>query len=250
MNRHRILGRKLVASAGTDDLATFFEFKELLGIAAGGMPNDGTLPSDPATLGGFRLAQACLFELRRGRKNLREDGILYRGRPDFITDEVLRGLQAEMEAQQPTAMRDRWQQHLAPAGPKVQAIVDHPGLRQLVTELVGPVLPRPDATCLFYDHAGAEIRPHVDVDQFCVNANLMIAQSGETCSSDFVLYPVEGDPQRLRFLPGELLIFYADCIVHARTPIAEGEKVRAVSIGFRPENELHFDEICPKEMRA
>lgn len=240
----RALSQKLLATLSPDDEATFFQLKELLGIAAGGVPNDGTLPSDPAALGGFRLAQNCLFELRRGRKNLREDGILYKGRPSFMTDELVAALQVEMEQLQLSAVRDRWQQFLSKGGPVVRSVVEHPELRALVIELAGPVLDKAEATCLFYDVPGAEIRPHVDVDQFCVNANLMIAHTAQGArSSDFVLYPVGGEPRRLHFEPGEFLLFYADCIVHARTSISPGEKVRAVSIGFRPANELHYDEI-------
>src|SRR5690606_22409092 len=97
---HRTLGRKLLAEMALDDTAAFFQLKELLGIAAGGIPNNGTLPTEPGLLGGFRLAQAALYELRQGRKNLREDGILYKGRPAFMTDDLLQAMQREMEEQQ------------------------------------------------------------------------------------------------------------------------------------------------------
>ncbi len=227
-----------------DDTAAFFQLKELLGIAAGGIPNNGTLPTEPGLLGGFRLAQAALYELRQGRKNLREDGILYKGRPAFMTDDLLQAMQREMEEQQQTAIRDRWQQFLARSGPVVQSVADHPALRAMIDDLVGPVQQHAEITCLFYDAVGAEIRPHVDVDQFSVNANVLVSHTAASRrESEFVLYPVEGEPRRLHFEPGELILFYADCIVHARTPIAEGEKVRAVSIGFRPHNELHYDEV-------
>jgi len=237
------LSDKLLNSFNLKDETSFFKLKELLDIAARALSNDGVLPSDPNKLAGFSLAQECLIGLRKGRKNLTRDGILYKGRPSFITDDLLQALQYEMEELRSTAKLDRWDQYISQPGPLIRGISESKELLNLVQELVGPVHKEVDTTCMYYDKAGAQIPPHVDVDNFSVNANLLITHKvGGEQKSDFILYPVGSDPHRLIYRPGDLLIFYADCIVHSRTPIAKGEKVHAVSIGFRPMGELHMDE--------
>jgi len=240
---HRDLSKKLVSSVRTDDPAEFFLMKQVLDLAAGSLPNDGSLPAGDA-LNGFRLAQSCLFEMRQGRRNLRADGVLYRGHLAWLTGEQLGALQQELEQQQPRAVRARWGQHIARGGPVARSIAGAPELRALVEDQAGPVLDEVEITSIFYDEPGAEIRPHVDTDKFSVNANLLVSHTADRQRrSELVLYPVGEAPQRLVFEAGELLLFYADTIVHARTPIAEGERVRAISFGFRLRDELRHHAI-------
>jgi hypothetical protein len=234
------LSAKLLDKFDLTDPDQFFALKNLLGITVSGLPGDATLPTDPGELRSFRIAQECLFALREGRPRLAPDGIIWKGRPDFVTDELLRALQIEMEAERPAAIIQRWGQFVSAGGPIAQELARSPVMRRFVEDLIGPVAKVGIASCLFYDSAGAYIRPHVDTDVFSVNANLMIRHiASDTKSSQLWTYPVGGEPKPVTLEPGELVLMYADCVVHARTPLSEGEAVRTITVGFQPTREVH-----------
>jgi hypothetical protein len=234
------LAVRIVNALGIGTAADFFAAKELFELTVGSAPIDGTLPADPGELAGFRLAQAALFQLRAHRKNLTRNGILWRGRPDFLTDKRLDEIRAEVSARRPQAVHDRWGQYLAEGGDLVKRLLESRELRAFVESHVGRLAPVGRASCIFYDQEGAYIRPHVDTDGFSVNANLIL---DHVCSgqqrSQLIVYPLAGESEPVRLQPGELVLFYADCIVHARTPLSLGERVCAISFGFQPDGEFH-----------
>lgn len=234
------LSAKLLDKFDLSDPDQFFALKNLLGITVSGLPGDATLPTEPAELRSFRVAQECLYALRRGRPRLAPDGIIWKGRPHFVDDELLRALQHEMEQERPAAIIQRWGQFVSAGGPIAQGLAQSAEMRRFVEDLVGRVAKVGIASCLFYDSAGAYIRPHVDTDVFSVNANLMIdhVASGRRCSQLWT-YPVGGEPKPVPLEPGELVLMYADCVVHARSPLAEGEAVRTITVGFQPTSEVH-----------
>ncbi|NVB36538.1 hypothetical protein G6O69_01750 [Pseudenhygromyxa sp. WMMC2535] len=232
------LAARMLEALEIDSAEDFFAAKELLELAVAAMPIDGRLPTDAPALAGFRLAQAMLFQLRGARPGLGDDGVLWRGRPSFLTPERFAALEREFATGQARAVHDRWGQHLAKGGPVVEALLHDPELVELVSTHVGPLSPQRQASCIYYDSEGAHIRPHIDTDRFCINANLLVSHEGERRSS-LVVYPLAGEPRLIALEPGELVLFHADCVVHARTPLGPEERVWALSLGYQPEGEFH-----------
>ncbi|MEO8181036.1 MAG: hypothetical protein ABI895_19545 [Deltaproteobacteria bacterium] len=236
------LSSKLLDKFDLADPEQFFALKNLLGITVSGLPGDASLPTDPGELRSFRIAQECLFQLRKGgpRPRLTPDGIIWKGRPAFMTDGLLQSLQEEMEVERPAAIIQRWGQLVSAGGPIAQGLAQSPETRRFVEELVGPVAKVGIASCLFYDSPGASIKPHVDTDVFSVNANFMIRHGGSgATTSQLWTYPVGGQPHPIPLEPGEMVLMYADCVVHARTPLSAGETVRTITVGFQPCQEVH-----------
>lgn len=234
-----LLDKLIDLTEGDEEL--FFALKNLLGIAASGLPNDGSLPTEMSELQAFQGVQRCLYDLRKPtRPKLRPDGILWRGRPDFLSDQMLAELIAEVEEWRPRAEIQKWGQYISPGGEHVAAFASSPALLEMMRELVGEVKERSFPSCLYYDEGGAHIKPHVDTDNFCVNVNLMLRHCfKDQRSSTLVIYPYNSEPLHVELEVGEMLILYADCVVHTRTPISEGEIIRNITFGYQPLNEIH-----------
>lgn len=235
------LADKLLDLIEPGDADDFFALKNLLSIAASALPVNGTLPSDDKQLTAFRLVQDCLYRLRRPlRPRLTLDGVLWHGRPAFVTDAVLRSLTDDARLARRVAQRQKWGQFISPGGPVVAAFTKCDELRTFIENLVGDVDEFGVASCLYYDEIDAHIRPHVDTDNFCVNANLMLEhESFGRRTSNLIVYPVGGQPKQIALKPGEMVVMYADCIVHTRTPVSDGERVMNITFGYKPKSEVH-----------
>jgi len=236
----RALAAKLIESLGIATASDHFAAKEFFELTLAAMPADGSLPTDSAQLTGIRVAQEGLHQLRKHRRGLTEDGVLWIGRPDFLSDDRLQGIREELESRRPLAFEHRMGQFLCAGGEAVTHLLESKELHGLVESFVGPLTSKRQASCLYYDREGACIRPHVDTDLFCVNANLIVEHTGYTeRRSQLIVYPLGGQPRPVVLSPGELVLFYADCIVHARTPLIARERMRVISFGFQPEKEFH-----------
>lgn len=233
------LPARLISALQIETAAEFIAAKELFELTVAAAPIDGSLPPAPEDLAGFRLAQAALFQLRVHRKNLTPNGVIWRGRPALLTDEWLADIRDEFAEMRLQAVHDRWGQFLGKPGPAVRRLLQSSELEAFIQARAGPVRSR-RATCIYYEMEGAHIRPHVDTDGFSLNANLMVRHTGGADSrSRLVIYPLDGEPASMSLQDGELILFYADCIVHGRTPLSSGESVWALSLGFTPDGEFH-----------
>jgi hypothetical protein len=231
---------KLVDFVRGAEPADFFLVKDLLSTAVSYLPIDGTLPRTQGEYHAFRLIQRWLFELRRGtRPGLQTNGLIWRGRPFFMTDDLLQALLAESTNLRPDAKRQKWAQFTCSVTRVAQCLSEGIEIRSLIGKLVGSIDESSTAIYLYYDEPGAHVRPHVDGDRFSINMNLMLHHSGSgSAPSDLVLYPMDGAPERVRLGPGELVLMYADCVVHTRTPVSVGEIVRNLAMGFQPSHEM------------
>jgi hypothetical protein len=234
------LVERLVDLVRGADPVDFFLMKDQLSMAASALPVDGTLPRTPSDLHAFRVIQRWLFELcRAGRPGLRKDGIIWRGRPRFMTDDLLQALLAEAADLRPGASRQRWGQFTCSKTKVAQSLSEGADVRSMIRDLAGSIEGVSTAIYLYYDEPGAHVRPHVDGDKFSINMNVMLDHSSRTdATSDLVVYPVDGAPERLRMTPGELVLMYADCIVHTRSPVSAGEIVQNLAMGFQLSNEI------------
>jgi ectoine hydroxylase-related dioxygenase (phytanoyl-CoA dioxygenase family) len=52
-------------------------------------------------------------------------------------------------------------------------------------------------------------------------------------SSRILLYPNDNGCQEVELVPGDVIVFRAGQIFHARTPTSEGERVSILTSGFR-----------------
>lgn len=90
------------------------------------------------------------------------------------------------------------------------------------------------ASFLYYNYPGSRVLPHVDNRRFFINVLLMIEHNGvhELRPSCTVVYPPNGPPQYFDLQPGEMLIFCAAYVPHARSPVAGDETVTVLSLGY------------------
>lgn len=220
---------KLDAVAGSLNDAELDNYKLLLGIAAGGLAQHGHLPEKGAKAEAFETVLRCLARIQ-------PTGVLWRGRPNFMTDDLLSRLQAEAIQSRKTAIKhDRYM--LGCGGLIADEFSTSPNLVEFVNRFAPEVEPTGIASYLFYDREGLGLNPHIDTEIFTLNAIIMLAQEYTISPpSHLLLYPVDQPMQRILLSPGEMLLLYAGGTVHAREDVKAGESVQLLTIGFQPVN--------------
>lgn len=164
---------------------------------------------------------------------LSHGNVLYWGRPEWLTDDVLRRLRLEAHTCRAAAHRVESQWHAA-CGPVAAGFTASPAMRALLQQHVGPVRPSGTANYLYYEEAGAGIEPHTDSPAFPLQVLLMLAHEGYgSARSELVVFP-EGPASGLsiRLEPGEFVLFKAANIIHGRTRMADGESACLLGAGF------------------
>jgi hypothetical protein len=209
-------------------------FKLLLGLAAGGLAPQFTKPSTGDNAVAFDVVSEALAKLQPYSKRIPGDGIAFRGRPSFMTDELLGSLQAEARVLRP--MAQRFDEHFLGCGaPLANNLSVSPLLTSFVREHAGDVQPTGIASFLYYDELGQGIDPHIDTDIFSLNVLLMLDhQRSIEPPSALVIFPPHSDPQRFELRPGEVLIMFAGSIAHGRERMKSGESVSILTFGFHP----------------
>jgi hypothetical protein len=109
-------------------------------------------------------------------------------------------------------------------------------LRALVEQCAGPVEATGVASYLFYEDAGSGITAHVDSDIFSINVNIVLrhddAGRRETV---FFLFHTDGKTREEIVLePGDVIVTFGDSVLHGRSPLAAGEVMTNLTIGFQP----------------
>jgi hypothetical protein len=196
---------------------------------------DGQFPTAPQELQLFRTALRVLGKIQH-HPQMTPNGVLYRGRPDFVTDELLAAL--DEEARTEVRPRAIWQpgHKLGVGGPLGDELANGEALRALVEQCAGPVEATGVASYLFYEEEGAGITAHVDTDIFSINVNLMLRHEDTgTCSSRLFLFHTDGKTREEIVLePGDMIISFGDSVLHGRSPLAQGERITNLTIGFQP----------------
>ena len=227
------LSEKLAALSGGMDEAERANFKLLLGMAAGGLVRDGRPPKKGIEGRAFSAAVTAISALQPHRHRLPVNGVVYRGRPDFVTDELLHDLREESARLRPTAFR--FDDHYVVSGaPIARAVGYSTELNDWVQTYADHVTPTAKANYLYYDQIGLGIDPHVDNESFALNAILMLEHVYAANPSALVLYPPKSLVERIHLQPGEMIVMFADSIIHARERMGAGECVRIVAFGFQP----------------
>jgi hypothetical protein len=196
---------------------------------------DGRFPEDARARQRFRSALKVLGSVQR-HPRMTPNGIVYRGRPDFMTDELLARIQHEARAEvRPRAIWQRGHM-LGVGGPLADTIANGPELRALVERTAGPVEATGVASYLFYEEEGAGLQAHVDTCVFSINVNIVLRhESAGRLASHLFVFSVDGKTREEILLePGETIITFGDSIVHGRAPLAASEVVNNLTIGFQP----------------
>jgi hypothetical protein len=209
-------------------------YKLLLGLAAGGLSPDFKTPSSPDKQQAFATVGETLARLQPYSARISPNGIAYRGRPDFMTDEFLGTLIDEARELRPRAFP--FDEHFLGTGaPIANRMAVSPALCDLVKAHAGDVQPTGVASFLYYDAPGQGIEPHIDTDIFSLNVILMLKHvGGGDERSCLVVFPPGGEPERLDLVPGEMVIMFAGSITHGREFMKVGEEVNILTFGFHP----------------
>lgn len=209
-------------------------FKLLLGLAAGGLAPGFQRPPAGTAADAFDTVSETLAGLQPYSRRISPNGIAYRGRPEFMTDDLLMALQTEARELRPSAIR--FDEHFLGCGaPLANELAVSPMLTEFVRAHAGDVLPTGVASFLFYDEPGQGIDPHIDTDIFSLNVLLMLEHvHGPGAQSALIVFPPRSAPERLELVPGEVVIMFAGSIAHGRQRMAPNESVSILTFGFHP----------------
>jgi hypothetical protein len=163
-----------------------------------------------------------------------DDGYFYYGRPEWLGEEILADLAAEAEQLRRDAVLLR-RQHHSPGGPKAFEFANSAELHALIRTHAGPAHESERANYLYYDEPGQGIDPHADVDAFQLNVLMTIEHLHDGGpGSTLVLFPRGPEhPVRIHQKPGELVLFWATEVFHARTKVTGTERVLNLGIGYQ-----------------
>jgi hypothetical protein len=209
-------------------------FKLILGLAAGGLAPDFTKPLQGTKAVAFDAVSDTLAQLQPYSKRISQNGIAYRGRPDFMTAGLLSALQAEARCCRRSALR--FDEHFLGCGaPLANELSMSSDLTAFVGSHAGAVEPTGIASFLYYAEVGQGIDPHIDTDIFALNVLLMLEhKKGVGTGSALVVFPPHAEPERLELDPGDVVIMFAGSIAHGRERMAPGEAVTVLTFGFQP----------------
>lgn len=205
--------------------------KLILGLSAGHLvPAQDSKSKD----GRFAVAEAlellCPYDVEDPR------GAQFRGRPEFLTEDVLGSLVAESAQVGATAVPFD-EHYLGCGGPIADKLAVSEELTALVRSVVPHAEPTGIASYLFYRDAGQGIIPHIDTDIFSLNVLMMLKHdypSDNPKPSALYMHFPDGSEERLQLKSGEVVIFLAGTQAHSRTPIVEDESVTILTFGFMP----------------
>lgn len=169
-------------------------------------------------------------------------GIAYRGRPDFMTDQLVEDLRAEALRFRPYA-RLNFEQFIATIDTPDDSTVSErlaasEDLYRLVTQHAGSCLRSYITSYIYYEVAGQCSKPHVDNAFTSITAMIGLRNDHEDLTSPLsssVIYWPDSPPMEYRLKPGELVIFFGVCTLHGRYPISSGETIHSLLVSFRPE---------------
>jgi hypothetical protein len=216
------LARALDARGDTD-LRTL---EVLLNYAPGALAGDCAVPTYPL----LRLAWDVLVELF---PRLDPASVHPLGRLARVDDRLLRRLRRESAAGVEVGRRASGRR----PGPAGRALaVDRALLRAMERVLGRPLAPGYQARTLFYVRKGDLVWPHPDDPKYAANLLLCLDRRlprGAPRGSAFVAYLPNGRVERHELEPGEALVMESG-LVHAREPVARGERVVLLSIQYAP----------------
>jgi hypothetical protein len=182
----------------------------------------------------LQTSLTCLSNLQPYADRIPPDGIVWRGRPPFLSEVLLKELQIESATRRKDAIKEG-SYLLGCGGPIADKLAMDKKVTDFIESYAGPIVATGVASYLYYEEPGQGLDPHVDTSIFSINMILMLKhQHDEINPSKLVTYSAYTNPQHILLKPGESLILFADSIVHAREPVKEGEFITLLTFGFQP----------------
>jgi hypothetical protein len=219
------LVEKICALAESLDDKELARYRLMLGVAAGGLAPHGNVPSDLEKVQAFKTILQCLARIQK-------TGIAYRGRPPFLTDDLLSRLQTESAQMRKVAEKaDRYL--FTSSGPIAQELADGLALNQFINEVCPGLIPTGTSSYIYYEGKDAGLDPHIDSDSYSVNVILILEHTSPESGSRLITFRPDGSADRLQLAKGEGVVLYAGGTVHAREDLADGESVSLLTIGFQ-----------------
>jgi hypothetical protein len=182
------------------------------------------------------MAAQTLIDARTTRTVGRAEGVYFLGRPDWLTTDLLAALQQESRDQRAGAQKIR-AQHFGEMGPVGRELCTSTTLHDFVESYAGPAVASGKANYRYYDIPESHVAPHVDSADFAYNVIIMLQHDWRSeRRSGLLLFPHGPRPIPVLLAPGEVILFHAEGVIHARTPISDNgdERVENMGIGFTP----------------
>ncbi|MEI2730416.1 MAG: hypothetical protein V9G08_00085 [Dermatophilaceae bacterium] len=204
--------------------------KLLLGLSAGQLASD-------ADNGQARAEVTRTLDLLCPYDVADPHGLQYRGRPPFLTDQLLAQLQQDAHDIAPRAVPFD-EHYLGYGSAAADALSTSDELRGFIAGIVPSAVPTGVASLLYYRDPGQGIRPHVDTDIFSLNVLIMLEHGYPDDlqhPSALQMHYADGTVEPVVLEPGELVVFLAGTQAHSRSPIVRGEHVTILTLGFMPE---------------
>jgi hypothetical protein len=212
--------------------------KLMLGMAAGELILTSKKSGGDQYVAAFEVVASCLAGLQAHRDRVLGNGVAWRGSPNFMTPTRLEALRLEANANRADAIKHD-QHFLACGGRLADELAVCADLVALVKSSAGPVRATGTASYIYYDIPGQNICPHIDTDVFSINAILMLRHDYSDDPKSFLeIYPQNQPCESILLIPGEMIIFWADSVVHARSSVGLAETVNILTIGFQPTESL------------
>ncbi|HEX8614127.1 MAG TPA: hypothetical protein VF800_22855 [Telluria sp.] len=189
--------------------------------------------ADSAMKKRFDMLAETLRNLTPNAQTIPVNGIAYRGRPDWLTPDLLGKLQQEAEHRQELPL-DRIDHYLGCGGRHADVLSVSPEILAFVGAQVGSVAPTGIASYMYYDRAGLGIRPHVDTEVFSVNMMLMLRHdhAPDVERSATVVFPAYCSAEFYRLEVGEVMLMHGSSVIHTRSLVQPGERIHLLTLGF------------------
>lgn len=181
----------------------------------------------------FQFLAEVLHRLSPHHFEIPENGIVYKGFPEWLTPALLQKLQTEAVHRRFKPL-DRIDHFLGCGGEIADELSTAQEVLLFVEKHVGKVEPTGIASYLYYDEKGLGIKPHVDTDVFSINLMIMLKHDIDSAyePSATLVFPKNGIQESYRLKIGEVMIMYGGNVVHARSIIQETENVHLLTIGY------------------
>lgn len=165
----------------------------------------------------------------------RGHGLIWRGRPPWMTAEILNGLNTESLSRRskasllPPPGAHRW----CAAGPVGESLANSLFVREFIESHIGSLVGEARSNYNYYEEAGHAAYPHTDEPEFGINMLIMLEHyCAQEPLSALWIFPSESRPICVELQPGDAVLFHARSTVHQRLPVKVDENVRIVSIGY------------------
>jgi hypothetical protein len=217
-------------------------FKHQLSLASTReLENGFEVSRDPEKRTRFSRYLRQITAIQPFRERVPEFGIVYRGRPNFMTDSLVQDLRNESIRFRPHARMNLKQLIFQVDTPKEdtvsECLAESDELHRFVAQHAGPCFQSFITSYIYYDFAGQCSEPHVDNAFTSITAMVGLrndhADPAAPTSSSIVYWP-DRAPMEFGLEPGEMAIFFGVCVLHGRTPIGTGDSVHSLLLSFRP----------------